>query len=638
MDDYGDGLDGGVYTVDYTFGANIATIGTGLFSIPVVHCGGLYLNNEIEDSTSWTTAYVAAPACLFPTALLADTITDSSAYLHWTENNSATSWRVEIGLAGFAHGQGLLDTIVTTNPFFASGGNSSTTYDWYVKSICSAADTSAWSPKNTFTTLISAPAGINCTGNTPTLVFSDEFNAQGGWTGDWGTANRVWRINSGPTTSTSTGPAAAHSGANYAYFESSVSGTDTTGNIVSPPIHLVTGSGDAELSFWMHAYGSSIGTLNVGVSSSPTGQFTTLFSTTGQIQSINLDPWTEVGVDLSAYSGQTIYIGFFYTHPSVSGFNGDLAIDKMEVNACMNAPDPVYAIGTINTVDTLGSPDSLGVECWASGIVSGVDLDGNAGISFTMLNVVNGAQEGINIFNFIDVNDYVVNEGDSIDVHGEIDFYNGLLELKVNSIVVASTGNALPAHRLVTTLDESTESNMIEMRGLTVTAASSATSSSVNYTLSDGTNTFTMRVDGDTDVHDSTRFVVGDTICHIKGIGGQFDSSSPYLSGYQIFPMRFSDIDTCTSVGIADQNIESDWSIFPNPSNGEFTFSSTGLESNTTNVKITDISGRTIRTITINNTASNFSKVIDLNNQSKGLYFMIIENGDKQIIEKLILR
>ena len=42
-------------------------------------------------------------------------------------------------------------------------------------------------------------------------------------------------------------------------------------------------------SFWIHAYGAEIGTLNLGIGNSPTGPFTTVFSTSGETQTSNID-------------------------------------------------------------------------------------------------------------------------------------------------------------------------------------------------------------------------------------------------------------------------------------------------------------------------------------------------------------
>ena len=47
-----------------------------------------------------------------------------------------------------------------------------------------------------------APVGVNCAANgNPGLVFTDEIDPTTGWSGDIGTGNGYWRINSGGTTS-----------------------------------------------------------------------------------------------------------------------------------------------------------------------------------------------------------------------------------------------------------------------------------------------------------------------------------------------------------------------------------------------------------------------------------------------------
>ena len=43
-------------------------------------------------------------------------------------------------------------------------------------------------------------------------------------------------------------------------------------------IDLTAATSDAELTFWMHAYGVAIGSLDVGVSTSATGPFTSVFN------------------------------------------------------------------------------------------------------------------------------------------------------------------------------------------------------------------------------------------------------------------------------------------------------------------------------------------------------------------------
>ena len=108
-------------------------------------------------------------------------------------------------------------------------------------------------------------------------MLSDDLDSQAGWSGDFTSTGLGWRMNSGTTTSSGTGPSGAHSGSNYFYFECT-GGGNSTGTIVSPLVDLAFGANDAELSFWVHAY--TTGTLDVGVGTSPAGPFNTIFTNT----------------------------------------------------------------------------------------------------------------------------------------------------------------------------------------------------------------------------------------------------------------------------------------------------------------------------------------------------------------------
>ena len=55
-------------------------------------------------------------------------------------------------------------------------------------------------------------------------------------------------------------------------------------------------------------FGSGINTLDVGVSTSTTGPFTSLYTWTGPYQADELDPWYPVGVDLTSYEANGIRI------------------------------------------------------------------------------------------------------------------------------------------------------------------------------------------------------------------------------------------------------------------------------------------------------------------------------------------
>lgn len=213
-------------------------------------------------------------------------------------------------------------------------------------------------------------------------------------------------------------------------------------------------------------------------------------------------------------------------------------------NTCYVTPapttTPTYAISVINNTDMNGVADSIGVYCWTKGLVLGVDMRGGSGIQFTIFD-----GEGIGIFDFNDVSNYVVTEGDSIMIRGTVGQFNGLTQLgSIDSISVVNTGNAIPSPTVVTALTESTESTLVRFENVYVSSVSG-----INFELVSGTDTITMRVDSDTDVLDSLSIAMGDSLCHVIGIVGQFDSSNPYTSGYQLFPRTYMDIDTtCGSI------------------------------------------------------------------------------------------
>ena len=185
-----------------------------------------------------------------------------------------------------------------------------------------------------------APAGVTCSVGNPGVAFTDDIDPTTGWSGDIGTGNGIWRINSGGTSSGGTGPSGAYSGNDYLFFESSNGGLGTA-TAITPAIDLTAGTGDAELTFWMHAHGSGINTLDVGVSTSATGPFTNLYTWSGPYQAASTDPWYQVGVNLASYLGQTVYVSFTYTRGSAGlSYQADIAIDYVQVTTCLNCAAP----------------------------------------------------------------------------------------------------------------------------------------------------------------------------------------------------------------------------------------------------------------------------------------------------------
>ena len=295
---------------------------------------------NINDTISATIQSNLPP----PSNLAVTNAAPTTATFTWS-GGSANSWLYSVVPAGNpVAGPG---TSVVNPTATATGLSPATSYDFYVREVCPTGDTSAWAGPVTFYTLLQ----LNCGGGTTDAVFSEDWSSgQGAWTGNIGGGNNNWNVNSGTTTSGNTGPSSAHVGNNYIYFESSAGGSNN-GNaaMVSPPIDLTQGVLEALLSFWIHGYGASIvgATLDVGVSTSASGPFTSVYSNTftSQPQNSSAAPFSRETINLDAYIGQTIYLEFEYSNPN--SFTSDLALDLIEVYTC-NLPPSVNDAGVFS--------------------------------------------------------------------------------------------------------------------------------------------------------------------------------------------------------------------------------------------------------------------------------------------------
>jgi len=168
-------------------------------------------------------------------------------------------------------------------------------------------------------------------------AFEEDFESINYWGGDlsFSVQNDKWVRHSGATASVGTGPNGAQSGSKYRYYETTIPGDYHSvpyhGSMYSPAIDLTT-SDTSELSFYFHAYGAKMGTLNVKVGSSSLG-YTTVYTLSGQQQTSSSAPWQNVTVDLSAFLGEVVQLEFEYTSQvGQDCFTGDIAIDNITVS------------------------------------------------------------------------------------------------------------------------------------------------------------------------------------------------------------------------------------------------------------------------------------------------------------------
>lgn len=281
------------------------------------------------------------PTCLSPMALGTDNVLGTTADVYWTQSNSGSTFKVEYGPTGFTPGQGI-KLIPSNDTVSLTGLSGSTSYDVYVKEICSATDSSA-------SNVISFTTGCVAISTFPYL---ESFDSTSVWiggsstynTGDaidpcWsrnpgggGTTIYSWGTRSGSTGTGNTGPTTDYSGSgNYIYTESSSGSTGDKANFISPNFDLSSLTSPL-LTFQGHMYGTNTGTLSVWAWNG--SSYDTVYTTSGNQGNV----WNEHIADLSAYKGIITHLVFHAERGN--GFQSDMAIDNVQLTEAPPCPKP----------------------------------------------------------------------------------------------------------------------------------------------------------------------------------------------------------------------------------------------------------------------------------------------------------
>lgn len=216
---------------------------------------------------------------------------------------------------------------------------------------------------------------------------------------------------------------------------------------------------------------------------------------------------------------------------------GAIPIRDLHANTTSGTPALPYSVGTTVTVTgVVVSPDNV--------------------FSLTSDEVVVRDTTGA-ITVFRSGGGYTYNMGDSVTVTGQVAHFNGLTEISNASIVTFhSAGNlayfnepVIRTCRQVTdstfsfvTAREDLESQLIRINNVTVTGGTwpaTCTGANTTLTITDATGSTTLFIDKDTAVCGSGN---PSGPFDVIGILTQFDTTAPYVSGYQIKPRFVSDI------------------------------------------------------------------------------------------------
>jgi len=271
-----------------------------------------------------------------------------------------------------------------------------------------------------------------------------------------------------------------------------------------------------------------------------------------------------------------------------------------------------YPIGTINTEDATGVADSLGIDCILTGVVHGVDLRGGTGLEFTLID----ATGGIGVFSFADTDGYAVTEGDEVTIAGAINQFRGLTQINPYSITLISQGNAINMPASTTVLDESTESEIVQIVGATLVDATQWTTGSGNagfaVEITDGTNMYDVWIDNEVSLYNAPAPTMPFTLA---GIGNQRDTttSAPLTYGYRIVPRYNADLMMSTNNEQLD--LSTKITVFPNPASDVLTIQS-DLQLN--ELSIYNVFGQ----LMTQEVAPESTMKLSLNNLSSGVYLI----------------
>lgn len=344
----------------------------------------------------------AAATCPSPSLLSSNNPSTTSVDLGWAAGANETEWNIEYGPVNFPLGSG---TLINTNlnPYSLTGLNSSSSYEFYVQAVCSTSDSSLWTGPFLFSTLcdvLQAPYLENFNATFPNCWIQNTNDAFD------------WTLNSGATTSASTGPSDdVNGGGNYVYIEASVPQATGDSAILTTLDIDVSSLTNPELTFYNHMYGASVDYLRVDVSDNGGSSYSNIFSKSGD----QGDQWNQEFIDLSSFSDTIRFKITAMIGDDGSGAHwwSDIAIDNFEIREQPTCPQtsPLNISNiTDNSADISwsagGSETSWNVEYGPSGFSIGSGTSFNvSSTSFSLSNLISYTDYDFYVQGVCDTND-----------------------------------------------------------------------------------------------------------------------------------------------------------------------------------------------------------------------------------------
>ena len=292
------------------------------------------------------------------------------------------------------------------------------------------------------------------------------------------------------------------------------------------------------------------------------------------------NPVTQLSIVVSAKHGAATVNGNDISYQASQGYCGR---DTFRYKVCDNTSCDTaivfvnvkcYQPRTLEQVssdDANGAPFFLNADVVVTGVVYGVNLRPSptgGTLLFTLIDNASGF--GVSISSVASDFGYTVKEKDRITVLGTVINVSGLTTVQPDFLVKLTADNPLVTPVVVTKLSEEVESKLIKINNLRLVDPSKWTTgvgtSGFNVLAVSDANpldTIDIRIDRDVETFNAP---VPPQPFNLTGIGSQFDSNSPYTSGYQVLPRYNADISTLPS-GVKEADFSNNVLLTPNPVN-----------------------------------------------------------------------
>lgn len=293
------------------------------------------------------------------------------------------------------------------------------------------------------------------------------------------------------------------------------------------------------------------------------------------------------------------------------------------ITACSEPPVTLYPNRTIVSVSTTnadGVLDSLNKTCTLLGTVYGVNLR-PAGYQFT---IIDSQNNGIGAYLEMGDLNYIVKEGDQVEIKGRVVQFNGFAQVELVEIKLISQNNTLVTPKIVDSFIEEDESSLVMLPYVSFKDPSewTGTGSGFNVTMVNSSgHEFTVRIDNDIDAYGAP--IPSHGSFFVIGLLGQFDSSLPYTEGYQLLPRYLVDFDPA---GSTDNALDTNMKVMPNPTTHMLNIIT---DSNPERLELFNIQGQMLGQFfnTLN---------LDMSEHAKGIYFIKAVKGEKSSTLKVI--